>query len=343
MGWPLGTVFAELMAAAASTANVSGQPGSQTWDAIPEQWNTSRNEHGALGLHMKFAHGTLVPEDRRRKVPRRTAREPAPPAAASSDASTSAMPPPAVPAFSAAPPLPLPADPTEGYDLDFLDSVLSEDAEGGSGPSPGPSPPEPSLQVQLLTERVRTGDGLWGGWNGFYVAAALVAALAAMLSGFEGYTCAFAFAAAGCFSGVTLLVGRPRVTALVAIGSLVALPAVRVGIKLFLRSPTEVDETIRCAVTSPLGISVACAMVGAIIGSQRGVAYRHKVRAVGLYIILSIVDLGYGARVSGNDAVFHPRFSVPYIFAPIVGGFTVVARAVGRGRERRLPRDYIYA
>ena len=191
MGWPFAAVSAELIAAAeltstadvpilTSTADVPIQGGSQTWDEIPEQWATSRNEHGAVSLHMHLAHGTLVPQDtsQRRKARCRSAREPAPSAAASSSQS---MPPPAVSVFSAVLPPQLGADPREeSVDLSFLDSVLSEEAEGGTTlPSPAPSPPEPPQQVQLLTERMpAAGEGLWAGWNGLYAVAVLVAALA---------------------------------------------------------------------------------------------------------------------------------------------------------------------
>ena len=40
-------------------------------------------------------------------------------------------------------------------------------------------------------------------------------------------------------------------------------------------------------------------------------------------------DLGCGARLSGNVAAFHPRFSLPCVFAPSAVGFALMARAVG--------------
>ena len=114
---------------------------------------------------------TLVPEDR---------------SVSSAAASSSAL---------TTPPLPSGAE--QPGDLDFLNSVLSEEAgseaEGHrraeDAPSPGPSPPEPpppprqwqSLRRSLSALRqpwspART-RALWAGWNGCYVAGALGAAV----------------------------------------------------------------------------------------------------------------------------------------------------------------------
>ena len=279
---------------------------------------------------------TLVPEDR---------------SVSSAAASSSAL---------TTPPLPWGAG--QPGDLDFLNSVLSEEAGSeaeGSGkraratvapedaPSPGPSPPEPpppprqwqSLRRSLSALRqpwspART-RALWAGWNGCYVAGAFGAAVShkfaatVLLANSEALLSVFIAIAAGCFIAATLFAWMPQMISLAPIGTLVAMPAVRLWCKLVLLSPAEVDEAIRASSSSPLPVAAACVVVGAGIGAQRGVAYQHRLRAVVLYLVLTCADLGCGARLSGNVAAFHPRFSLPCVFAPSAVGFALMARAVG--------------